>query len=362
MNILILTGRFGMGHYSAARALQEQLLAVCPNAHVAVRDVFADAFGGSTGLLYKAYTLFISRGGKIYNQIYRRSERTGDTVGIPLRPVFLRTLGHILAEKRYDAVISTLPFTSQLMSEYKSRYGDSTPLVTCITDVSIHGDWLAPGTDAYLVATERTRSALTAMGAPRDSIFVTGVPVRPGFSPSGRVPAANRREVLITGGGLGLLPDSIGFYRALNTLPGLHATVICGDNASLRERLEGRFENITVLGFVPDMENYLRHSDLVVGKPGGVSVFEAIACRVPFLAFRPFLAQEVYNAGYISAEGLGAVLECEPRQCIEQLYELIFDDMRLAEMRRNMDRQVSMRDSGALSRLLRGLENPGCCA
>lgn len=362
MNILILTGRFGMGHYSAARALQEQLLAACPGAHVAVRDVFADALGGSTGLLYKAYTLFISRGGKIYNQIYRRSEKAGDAVGLPLRPVFLRTLGHILSERSCDAVISTLPFTSQLMSEYKTRYGDRTPLITCITDVSIHGDWLAPETDAYLAATGRTRDALAAQGVPRSRIFVTGVPVRPGFTPSDRTPPADRREVLVTGGGLGLLPDNIGFYRALNALPGLHATVVCGGNSALRERLEGRFENITVLGFVPDMENYLRHSDLVVGKPGGVSVFEAIACRVPFLSFRPFLAQEMYNAGYISAEGVGAVLECEPRQCVEQLYELVFDDARLAEMRRNMDRQVALRDGDALHRLLGGLERPGCCA
>ncbi len=362
MKILILTGRFGMGHYSVARALSERIAVETPNAQCTVVDLFAQAFGGTTGLLYKAYTLFISRGGKIYNQIYRRSENGTEALGIPQRPVFLRALGHVLAERSYDAVISVLPLTSQLVSEYKTRTGDRTPLVTCITDVCPHGDWTAPNTDAYLVAAERTRSMLAARGVPRRNIYVTGVPVRPCFTPSVRRPGDGPREMLLTGGGLGLLPSGIGFYRALNALSGLHTTIVCGDNEALYDKLHGRFENITVLGFVSDMDRLLRESDLVVGKPGGVTLFESIAARVPLLAFRPFLAQETYNAGFMRAEQIGEVLDCDPQDCLEQLRDLIFDDARLLAMRRNMDRLVAARDDLALPLLLARLGESGCRA
>lgn len=363
MKILILTGRFGMGHYSAARALAERIPAELPGAECAVVDLFSEVFGGTTGVLYKAYTLFISRGGKIYNQIYRRLENGNEKLGIPLRPLFLRGLGRVLADCCYDVVISVLPLTSQLMSEHKSRTGDRTPFITCITDVCPHGDWIAPHTTAYLAASERTRSLLVSRGVNPKSIYVTGVPVRPCFRPA--MPAqdsARVREVLITGGGLGLLPSAIGFYRSLASIPNLHATVVCGDNTALHDRLSGRFDNITVLGFTRDMASLMRKSDLVIGKPGGVTLFESIACRVPLLSFRPFLAQEVYNAGFLRAEGLGEVLDCQPEECLPIVKELLFDDARLASMRRNMDKLVRSRDSLVLPLLLSQYPETGCCA
>ena len=38
MNILILTGKFGMGHWSASQSLRQQLLHNFPDARVEVED------------------------------------------------------------------------------------------------------------------------------------------------------------------------------------------------------------------------------------------------------------------------------------------------------------------------------------
>ena len=38
MNILILTGKFGMGHWSASQSLRQQLLRAFPGAEVEVLD------------------------------------------------------------------------------------------------------------------------------------------------------------------------------------------------------------------------------------------------------------------------------------------------------------------------------------
>lgn len=43
MNILILTGKFGMGHWSASQSLRQQLLRAFPGAEVEVLDFVAEA-------------------------------------------------------------------------------------------------------------------------------------------------------------------------------------------------------------------------------------------------------------------------------------------------------------------------------
>ena len=42
VNILILTGKFGMGHWSASQSLRQQLLRAFPGAEVEVLDFVAE--------------------------------------------------------------------------------------------------------------------------------------------------------------------------------------------------------------------------------------------------------------------------------------------------------------------------------
>ena len=51
MKILILTGRFGMGHYSVARALSERITAEVPGAQCVVVDLLAEALGEILGAI-----------------------------------------------------------------------------------------------------------------------------------------------------------------------------------------------------------------------------------------------------------------------------------------------------------------------
>lgn len=52
MKILILTGKFGMGHWSASQSLCQQLTRAFPRAEVRVVDLFAYAMPGASEALY----------------------------------------------------------------------------------------------------------------------------------------------------------------------------------------------------------------------------------------------------------------------------------------------------------------------
>ena len=53
MNILILTGKFGMGHWSASQSPRQQLLRAFPGAEVEGQDFVAEAMPNASEAMYK---------------------------------------------------------------------------------------------------------------------------------------------------------------------------------------------------------------------------------------------------------------------------------------------------------------------
>jgi processive 1,2-diacylglycerol beta-glucosyltransferase len=53
----------------------------------------------------------------------------------------------------------------------------------------------------------------------------------------------------------------------------------------------------------------LRAADIVIGKPGGLSVSEALACGRPFLAICSLGGQESYNVAYLERHGVGSRID-----------------------------------------------------
>ena len=55
MKILILTGKFGNGHWSASLSLREELLRQDPTARVEITDFFAYALEDGAEAVYKGF-------------------------------------------------------------------------------------------------------------------------------------------------------------------------------------------------------------------------------------------------------------------------------------------------------------------
>ena len=85
MEILILTGKFGMGHWSAALSIQEQLEREGHQAQVV--DFFAYALPETAPALYRGFNLLVTYGGGIYN-LFHRMKRNAEGGGPPSQPVY----------------------------------------------------------------------------------------------------------------------------------------------------------------------------------------------------------------------------------------------------------------------------------
>ena len=345
MKLMILTGKFGMGHWAASLSLKQQLERGL-SAKVEVVDFFAAALPELSPALYKSFQFLVTYGGGLYNLIHILTEDTRTAMPNPLADALTQRFYDLALEEQPDAVIATHPMCAQLVSRFKHDYGVPLTLVTCITDVTCHSEWLNSGTDCYFVGSPTVRDGLIAKGVAPEKIEVTGIPVREEFKRPVRRGGGLPRNLLIMGGGLGMLPKRDSFYDGLNELPHVHTTIITGHNEKLRQRLAGKWENIEVLGFTDRVCDYMARSDLMLSKPGGSTMFEAIFSELPLLAWAPQLAQEKENARFLTAAGVGLVTPRGPEACLNSIRGVIYDTALLSAMAENAGRlRAQLRDA-----------------
>lgn len=347
MNILILTGKFGMGHWSAAQSLRQQLQSGNANALVEVVDFPAYALPNLSGILYKCFNLLVSHGRHLFNTYYRLMGKGHTDMHPIFERMFLNRLAEMFEQRRPDVVIATHPLCAQLVSRYKERSGEgiktgteeirthNPTLITCVTDVSSHPEWINRNTDCYLVPSGEIRQSLAEKGVDPDLVCVTGIPVREEFRHLTHCGEGKTRELLIMGGGLGLLPRDSAFYEALNKIPNTHTTIITGHNRKLYKHLRGKWGNIQVEGYTGQVWDYMARADLIVSKPGGITLFEAIFARVPILSWPPTLQNERNNARWMVEKQIGWV--AGSANCAEEIEEILLDRKRLSDAAYHME-------------------------
>ena len=337
-----------MGHYSAAAALADDLKNHSDNANVIVEDIFEYTLKKYCRFLYCLFNLFVGK--RIYKWTYRHKENTRSR--FPLKKLFLKSFDNLIKETNAEVIISTFPTCSQLVSDYKQATGRKLLLITCITDVTSHEEWLSPLTDIYLAAAPRIKVSLIQKGIPAYKILVSGIPVKSRFNRERSHIEATPKKLLIMGGSLGMLPKSRSFYERLNKLPRIRTTIITGKNKTLYNKLHGRFSNIIVLAYVNDVYRYMHDADIIISKPGGITLYEAIFAEIPLLMFRPFLKQEIQNSEFAMENSLGIVLPKKTKKSIEEIQNIISDRKLLDDIRFSMNRFKTCLDVNALSRYL----------
>ena len=362
MNILIVTGKFGMGHWSASMSLRQQLLRAFPEAQVEVMDLIADTNHKSESM-YKWFNVLVTRGSGLFNLYYKFTQNK-DSDERPLNDEQCPDrVEELFERKQPDVIIATHPICARIVARWKKETGSSLPMVTCVTDLTSHSEWIHRATDCYLVGTQEIKERLAAKGVNRDIIYVTGIPVRAEFKLPVHRGDRQQRNLLIMGGGLGMMPKKDSFYEALDGLPGVHTTIITGRNQKLYDRLVDKYEHIEVVGFTDRVYEYMAWADLVLTKPGGITMFESIFSELPILAWEPFLEQEKNNARFLVKRGLGRVAAKEPDECLTAIRELIYDDYTLADMSAKMHALKEQLEQESLTHILARLTaGRGVCA
>lgn len=132
-----------------------------------------------------------------------------------------------------------------------------------------------------------------------------------------------------------------GIARALNRaqLP-LQLVIIAGRNEKLRRQLQQLEWNIPaqVHGFVTNMPDWMRASDLVITKAGPGTIMETLAAGKPMILSGYLRGQEEGNVRFVQESGVG-VLRSSPHAVASQLRAwLDGEHPQLAQMQVNAKR------------------------
>jgi len=57
--------------------------------------------------------------------------------------------------------------------------------------------------------------------------------------------------------------------------------------------------NMKVLGFIDNVYEYMEISDILISKPGGITVSESLAKEIPLVVISPILGQETRNSAFL---------------------------------------------------------------
>ena len=90
------------------------------------------------------------------------------------------------------------------------------------------------------------------------------------------------------GGGLGMIPFDNNLYQNLNDMENVKVTIITGKNKKIFNKLNGKYSNIEVIGYCDKVHEYMQESDIIISKPGGITLFEAIHSQLPMFVIYPF--------------------------------------------------------------------------
>jgi processive 1,2-diacylglycerol beta-glucosyltransferase len=245
-----------------------------------------------------------------------------------------------------DLIVCT-HFTPAVLVAYLFERDElNVPPAIVVTDFDCHAMWLSRIFQHYFVAIEETKVHLEALGLPSNRITVSGIPIDPVFSESVDRTAVRKSfglqpdlpTVLLSAGAIGGAPVELIVQRLEEGLrQEVQTIVVCGRNAELREKVlkqVGGNPRFCVLGFTDRMAELMKISDLFIGKPGGLTTSELLACGLPLAIIQPIPGQEERNSDHLLEEGIA--IKCNELTTLAyKVDRLLGDPPRLAAMRRH---------------------------
>ena len=351
--ILILYAAYGGGHYSAAKSIKKYL-----DNNYEVQTEIIDCIEYINKVLNKltteAYREMARKVPSLWGKVYSKSQKgLIGHVSSRTNKVMAIKLKNLIKEKNPDLVISTHPFSSQMVSYLKRKGKISCKLATILTDFAPHDQWLIGHeyTEGFFVSNDNMKKYLKEYGIEDKKIHITGIPLSDRFFENFDKDAIfneftldkNKPVILFFGGGeFGLGKDRpVQILDALiHTLHTCQIVAISGKNSKMNANFKELVEKtnsqnrVRVLDYTNKVPELMSISSIVVTKPGGLTTSESLASDLPMLVINPIPGQEEENAEFLEAHNVAVWLrkEEDPNKVINDLFS---HPEKLQEMKEN---------------------------
>jgi processive 1,2-diacylglycerol beta-glucosyltransferase len=315
--ILILTVLAGMGHVKAAEAIGKGIKEVNPDVEVKVCDPIGITLPKLQRFFNYSYLFLANYIPPLWGWIYDSKILyfKYNPIRLYLARLYAKSIKTIIDEFMPNLVVSAHPFIANGIAELKKKKFINIPLVSVATDYHVHPLGINKYVDLFIIPSKEV--AIYLKGIKDDKIKVSGgLPIEPKFFKALDKNQLikkfgiqkDKKVVLILCGGFGM--GKVG--RLLKGFGGidfsLQLLVVAGKNEKLKGKLSQIANqlkiNTKIFGFVDNIEELMSVSDIVVTKPSGIAMSEALVKGLPLILTKAVPGQERYNVDILLKEGI----------------------------------------------------------
>ncbi|MDR0458990.1 MAG: hypothetical protein LBG68_00800 [Coriobacteriales bacterium] len=374
MRVLILSVTAGGGHQAAADAISDELQT--HDVNTVVLDIYKYINRFIYDAIDKGYALSTRYASDVYRIFYQFIEnRHKRPTLVQYDPVSMVNTLLALRFERFtdnfepDCIVCTHPLAAQIVNGLKARGKIAAPVIGIITDFTILPYWEDCTDIEYIVvANELLYYRAMKKGFAQERILPFGIPIKSKFAQSIHRPEARQQlgllldqpAVLLISGSMGH-GDMAEMVREIlaNSLE-LQLVVVCGKNKRLFNQLVSmnggspKTERLMVFDYTDKVDLLMDAVDCIVTKPGGLTVSEALAKRLPMILVSPIPGQEERNTEFLL--NIGAALHVTKTFSLDEAVFFLFNNPgRLRIMKESIDMISKPKSAKTLADFILGL-------
>jgi processive 1,2-diacylglycerol beta-glucosyltransferase len=354
--ILLLSASSGAGHIRAAQAIEKAFKEANDEAGLSLEVRHVDSLKFTNRVfrhLYsKAYIEVVNKLPELSGWVYDKLDKPwkNERRRLALDKLNTRPFVKLLREYQPDMIICTHFLPAEIVSWLKAKERIASRQAIIVTDFDVHAMWLCHHYEQYFVAIDEARAYLEALAIPRNKITVSGIPIDPVFTlhkdkremrlKHGLAP--DRTTILLSAGGFGVGPLEHLITALIPLQHSAQVVAICGRNEDLKDRVSelalginpDAIVTVKPVGYTQEMDELMSASDLLVGKPGGLTTSEALAKGLVSVIANPIPGQEERNSDHLLEAGVA--IRCNNMPTLAyKLDRLLADPVRFATMQVN---------------------------
>ena len=352
--VLLLSASAGAGHVRAADAIEKAFKEVenGEGREIQHLDILNYTNKVFRHLYSKAYIDLVNKLPEVPGWVYDKLDKPwkNERRRLALDKLNTRPLVKLLRDYQPDLIVCTHFLPAEIVSWLKAKERLASRQVIIVTDFDVHAMWLVHHYEHYFVALDEARAYLEALGIPTSKITVSGIPIDPVFAKQKDKQAMrakhglepDRMTILLSAGGFGVGSVDALIASLLSMKHRVQVVAICGRNEELKKRLTRMAArakpDATVLlkpfGYTKEMDELMTASDIVLGKPGGLTTSEALAKGLVFVIVNPIPGQEERNSDHLLERAVG--IRCNNLPVLSyKLDRLLADPKHFATMQAN---------------------------
>ncbi|MDD5476815.1 MAG: glycosyltransferase [Candidatus Omnitrophica bacterium] len=334
------------GHRSATLAIEKAIKELRPDTEILSINAFNYTNPISEKVINRIYMEVIKRTPKLWDYLYDNPSVVKGLENIKRRIHKSNSpkLKKLFDRFNPDLVVCTQAFPCGMVADYKKAYGLNLPLVAVLTDYIPHSYWVYEKVDYYITPSEDVSARLEKKGVPSSKIKALGIPFDHKFNQKIDKESVfhklklnpQKPVILIMGGGQGLGPIKTIVKSLEKSQNNIQELIVAGTNKklfnSLKRKIKHYKKDIHLFGFIQNIHELMRISNLIISKPGGVTTAEVLSMGLPMIIVKPIPGQEINNTNFLTHKG-AAIKVDKPEEVHQIIDDLLNNRTRLEQLK-----------------------------